>query len=95
MRTYDSWTHLVLDQLSDDFEPWMSCDECFDRSDGILEGILSGEASMPAAFRAHLAGCAACRGELEILGDLASIDRGMDPALTRARLDAEIARRAQ
>ena len=46
----------------------------------------------PRTFAAHLAGCAACRDEMESLAELAAVDRGIDPAEARERLDAQIRR---
>lgn len=79
MSTTDSWTGAILEQVTEKFEPWMSCDECFDRSDLIAEGILNDGPPLPADFRAHLAGCAACRDELETLVELTAADQGIDP----------------
>lgn len=92
MNSQDSWTDAVLAQSFGPFEPWMSCDECFDRSDAVLEDLLNRNVPLPAEFCAHLAGCAACRDEMESLAELAAADRGLDPVEGRARLDAQIAR---
>ena len=35
MNTQNSWTGAVLSQAFGPFEPWLSCDECFDRSDAV------------------------------------------------------------
>jgi hypothetical protein len=93
MNTQDSWTGPVLAQAFGPFEPWLSCDECFDRSDVIVNDLLD-NVPLPAGFRAHLAGCAACRDEMESLAELAATDRGLDPAEGRQRLDAQIQRTA-
>jgi hypothetical protein len=92
MNTQDSWTGAVLSQAFGPFEPWMSCDECFDRSDVVLDNLLDRKVPLPQAFRAHLAGCAACRDEMESLAELAAADRGIDPVAARERLDAQIRR---
>ncbi|HEU4808848.1 MAG TPA: hypothetical protein VFT01_11350 [Homoserinimonas sp.] len=92
MNSQASWTDAVLAQAFGPFEPWMSCDECFDRSDAVLEDLLDRNVPLPADFCAHLAGCAACRDEMESLAELAAADRGFDPMEGRARLDAQIHR---
>ena len=49
--------------------PEVGCDECFDDLDGYVELELAGadaDAAFP-GFRAHLAGCPACRDEHESL----------------------------
>ena len=79
MRTTDTWAAAILAQVVEAFEPWMSCDECFERSDQIVQALLDGEPAVPAGFRAHLAGCAACRDEVAALAALAAHDRGLDP----------------
>jgi thiol-disulfide isomerase/thioredoxin len=92
MNTHESWIGAVLAQAFRPFEPWLSCDECFDRSDAVLEDLLDRNVPLPADFRAHLSGCPACRDEMESLAELAAADRGIDPAEGRARLDAQIRR---
>jgi hypothetical protein len=92
MNTQGSWTAAVLAQAFGPFEAWLSCDECFDRSDAVLEDLLNRNVPLAAEFRAHLAGCAACRDEMESLAELVATDRGIDPADARKRLDAQIQR---
>jgi hypothetical protein len=89
MNTQDSWTGALLAQALGPFEPWLSCDDCFDRSDAVLEDLLDRNIPLPADFRAHLAGCSACRDEMESLAEFVAADRGIDPVEARARLDAQ------
>lgn len=91
MNTKDAWAAALLEQVSDRFEPWMSCDECFDRSDDVLEDFLDLRKPLPATFGAHLAGCAACRDEFETLVELVATDWGLDAGVARAQLDAQLA----
>lgn len=93
MNSQDSWTGSVLAQAFGPFEPWLSCDECFDRSDAVLDDLLDRDVPLPADFCAHLAGCPACRDEMESLAELVAADRGFDPTEGRARLDAQLHRR--
>ena len=92
MNSQDSWIGGVLAQASGAFEPWLSCDECFDRSDAVLDDLLDHNVPLPADFCAHLAGCPACRDEMESLAELAAHDRGLDPVEGLARLDAQLHR---
>ncbi|MGO4691623.1 hypothetical protein [Glaciibacter sp. 2TAF33] len=92
MNSRDAWTGAVLAQAFGPFEPWLSCDECFARSDSVVDDLLDHNVPLPAGFRAHLAGCAACRDEMASLTELAAVDRGMDPTDARERLSAHIHR---
>lgn len=92
MNTQNSWTGAVLAQAFGPFEPWLSCDECFDRSDAVVDDLLERDTPIPADFAAHLAGCGACREETESLAELTAVDRGIDPAEARNRLHAQIQR---
>jgi hypothetical protein len=59
-------------------EPEVGCDECFAKLDRYVELELAGadpDAQLP-GFRAHLAGCLACREEHQSLRDLLSADQG-------------------
>ena len=92
MNTQDSWARAFLAQALGPFEPWLSCDDCFDRSDVVLEDLLDRNVALPADFRAHLAGCPACRDEMESLAEFAAADRGFAITEGRARLHAQIRR---
>lgn len=92
MNTDDSWTDAVLAHALRPFELWLSCDDCFDRSDAALEALLTSNVPLPADLRAHLIGCPACRDEMESLAELVAADNGSDPAEGRELLDAQIRR---
>ncbi|HEY5222469.1 MAG TPA: hypothetical protein VIJ18_05390 [Microbacteriaceae bacterium] len=93
MNTQKSWTGAILEQATGPFEPWLSCDECFDRSDAAIEDLLDRRLPLPEDLRAHLRGCSACHDEIETLAELAAADRGLDQAEGRARVDVQIALR--
>ena len=60
-------TDRPLERLLGPAEPEIGCEECFDRIDEYVELELHGqdaEARVP-GFRAHLAGCPACREEYD------------------------------
>ncbi|GAB3807634.1 hypothetical protein GCM10028798_32540 [Humibacter antri] len=88
MKHNDTLTDKVFAQLTGQFEPWLSCDDCFEHSDSVLENLLDRGVPLPAEFRAHLRGCAACRDEMETLAEL--IAENLHTA-ARAKLDAQIA----
>jgi hypothetical protein len=59
----------ALGRLLGPGESEIGCDECFDRLDEYVEHEVAGrnaDAALP-GFRAHLAGCPACREEHESL----------------------------
>ena len=60
-------------------EPELGCDECFAELDRYVELELSGadaDSAVP-GFRAHLAGCPACREEHESLRALVSGEQAL------------------
>lgn len=64
----------TLDRLLGPAEPEVGCDVCFDELDHYVDlelGGLDADAAIP-GFRAHLAGCPACREEYESLRELVS-----------------------
>ena len=66
--------------LTLDTHPWLSCDECFERVDGVVEDFVYGAVAIPADFRAHLSGCPACHEEARMLVSLLAEDDRLDPA---------------
>ena len=70
-------TMLLLGRLLGPPGPEVGCDACFEELDRYVELELSGtdaDAALP-GFRAHLAGCPACREEHESLRALVSGER--------------------
>ena len=61
-------------------EPWLSCDDCFDDLDAVVETVLTGTGSMREAFRVHLVGCSVCREEAASLATLVASEHGLDPS---------------
>lgn len=73
--------------LTQDTEPYLSCDDCFDLVDGYVEALLSDtEPDLP-AMRTHLAGCAACAEEARSLVVFVAEQDGRDPAPAVRRLE--------
>jgi hypothetical protein len=71
-------------------DPWLSCDDCFDEIDTVVEGILTTQRdSLSEAFRVHLLSCSVCCEEAEALATLIAADHGLDPA-TAVRMVAEL-----
>ena len=41
----------AIERLTANTEPWLSCDECFDRLDAVIEDVVLSNLPMPEAFR--------------------------------------------
>lgn len=80
----------VVDRLLVDTDPWLSCDDCFEQIDELVEDCLTrrGPASRP--LQVHLRACTVCREEAHSLITLAAPDYGVDPAHAAVALDAII-----
>ncbi|HET7387461.1 MAG TPA: hypothetical protein VFJ19_12440 [Nocardioidaceae bacterium] len=82
-----SLTGHAIEHLSSDFEPWLSCDDCFDQVDQMIEGLALHGLPIRGAFRAHLRGCPACREEARALLTVVAEDAGLDVAGLVAQFD--------
>jgi hypothetical protein len=65
--------------LTLDTHPWLSCDDCFEQVDLVVDRFLARASVIPAEFRAHLAGCPACSEEAGALVALVAEEAGLDP----------------
>ncbi|HET8600365.1 MAG TPA: hypothetical protein VFL99_08565 [Segeticoccus sp.] len=81
-------------RLTQDAEPFLSCDDCFDQVDAVVDDLLDGTGLPPAPFRAHLAGCPGCHEEAMALLALVAADTGRDPAGALRRLERLVAARS-
>lgn len=79
-------TRDAAERLTVAAEPYLSCDDCFDRVDVFVEDLLAARMDDAAPMRAHLEGCAACGEEAVSLLLLAAGDRGLDPGPALRRL---------
>jgi hypothetical protein len=73
-------------------EPWLSCDDCFDDIDRVVEDLLTGAAPMDPGFRVHLGACSVCREEASSLVSLVAPDHGLDPKAALALLESVLYR---
>ncbi len=90
MNTDSPWIDAVLEQASGRFDPWLSCDACFDRSDEVVEDLVERWMPLPADFAAHLRGCSACRDEATALTELVATECGTDAASARVWLETQL-----
>lgn len=71
-------------------EPWLSCDDCFDDLDAVVETVLTQTAAMSEAFRVHLLGCSVCRDEATSLATLVAPDHDLEPSRAAVLLEASL-----
>jgi hypothetical protein len=69
---------VAIDRMILTTEPWLSCDDCFDRLDVVVEGVLTGTRAIDEAFRVHLTGCTVCLEEALSLATLIAPDHDLD-----------------
>ncbi|MBB5632570.1 hypothetical protein BKA04_000793 [Cryobacterium mesophilum] len=74
-------TELVLDT-----DPYLSCDDCFDQADEMIEAFLAETSTLSEAFRVHLRGCQACCEEALSLAEIVAPEYGMNPDAVSAQL---------
>lgn len=81
----------AIDRLTANTEPWLSCDDCFDLVDVVIEGMVVLSTPFSEKFRVHLLRCPACREEACSLAEIVAIDHGLEPADAIARIDSALA----
>ena len=77
----------AIHQMTLTTEPWLSCDECFDDLDAVVEGALTQTGALSEAFRVHLLGCSVCRDEANSLATLVARDHDLPPSRAAALLE--------
>ncbi len=85
-RVTQPFSDAAINELVLDTDPYLSCDDCFDQVDEVIEAFLSGEATVSEAFRVHLRGCQACYEEALSLADLIAPDYGVNPDTAKLEL---------
>lgn len=65
----------VVEALLLDTMPWLSCEDCFEKMDTYVDGLLADPAHEDPAMSRHLDGCAACDEEARSL--LALLTNGL------------------
>ena len=88
MTTPASLSPGAIRRLTLSSDPWLSCDDCFDLLDEVIEETLSSGAGMREAFRVHLRACTVCCQEAYSLATLVAPDLDIGPGLAVAKLDA-------
>jgi hypothetical protein len=80
----------AVERLIADTEPWLSCDDCFDGIDVVVEGVLDRTQPMSTAFRAHLGACSVCWEEATSLVTLVADEHGLAPEAAVELLEAVV-----
>lgn len=81
----------VLAGLVLNTDPYLSCEECFDQVDEMVEALLESGRPLSAEFGVHLRGCGACHEEAQTLATLVAPEFGLDPEDALARLERAVA----
>lgn len=80
----------AVDALLAPSEHWLSCEDCFEHHDAVIESLLDNGTPLSAEFRSHLNTCPACLEEAQSLLTLVAEDHHVTPAEGLARLEAEL-----
>lgn len=91
MNTPKPLSSRAIHRLTVDTDPYLSCDDCFEHIDVVLDALLDSTAPLPEDFRAHLLGCAVCREEAESLAQVVATEHDLAPESAVTRLDDAIA----
>ena len=71
-------TNRAVENLLVDTEPYLSCDECFERIDQYVEQLHADPAHDDPEMATHLAGCGVCAEEAQALQELLRQERDDD-----------------
>jgi hypothetical protein len=80
----------TIARLTATTEPWLSCDDCFDDVDRVVEGVLTQTEPISERFRVHLRACSVCGEEASSLAALAAPDYGLDADAAAGLLDSVV-----
>lgn len=81
----------AIERLTVNSDPYLSCDDCFDHIDVVVDSLLDSGAPLPEDFRVHLLACAVCREEAESLAQVVAPDHDLPPEAALNQLDNAIA----
>lgn len=90
MTTHTPFSHEAVDRLLTDSEPWLSCDDCFDGHDAVVEQLLASNTPLTEPFRVHFNACSACLEDARSLAALIAPDHALSPDEAVDRLDTAI-----
>lgn len=70
MTDHAPLTPEAIERLTVETEPWLSCDDCFEHLDAVIDDLVRSGIPLPEPFRVHLTACAACDEEARSLAAL-------------------------
>ena len=71
-------TDRAVHDLLVDTEPYLSCDDCFERIDAYVEQVVADPAHQDREMATHLDGCGVCAEEAQALQELIRQERHDD-----------------
>lgn len=90
MTTNVPFDRQAIDGLLANSDPWLSCDDCFDGHDAVIEELLACDTPPSEAFRVHFNACPACLEEARSLATLIAADHDLSPDEALHRLEAAL-----
>jgi chemotaxis methyl-accepting protein methylase len=78
----------AIRRLTTATDPWLSCDDCFDQLDVVVEDVIARGLEMSRPLAVHLCGCAVCSEEAHSLATLVAPEHGLDQAAAVRAVDA-------
>ena len=90
MTNHEPLSPEVIDRLTANTEPWLSCDDCFEFVDVAIEAMVVSSTPFSEEFRVHLLRCPVCREEACSLAGIVATDLGLAPADVIARIDSAL-----
>lgn len=88
MTNLEPLTPDAVERLTANTEPWLSCDDCFEQVDVVIEAMVVSSTPFSEDFRVHLLRCPVCHEEACSLAEMVAADNGLSPALAVARIDS-------
>lgn len=90
MTNLEPLTPDAVERLTANTEPWLSCDDCFERVDVAIEAMVVSSTPFSEDFRVHLQRCPVCREEACSLAEMVAEDKGLSPAQAIERIDSAV-----
>lgn len=90
MTNLEPLTPDAVERLTANTEPWLSCDDCFEQVDVVIEAMVVSSTPFSEDFRVHLLRCPVCHEEACSLAEMVAVDNGLSPALAIARIDSAL-----